>query len=287
MTKNKALDIAFLGIDGIGKSTIINHIVPIFKKKGLSAKVVTWRRAIGESDDDFSRDTLRDLYVGTFRTMFGWANDDTHKIRELFPASSEEFMRCGVEGRLGELSIQSNETKGLFATALIELAGNFILKDHEVERYTKDHDIVIQETFGFKHIVKELLIAKEIVNRDERDVAEKAIQDLLDLASASFSHWLQPKVGFFVKGDPEVAYSWRLRQSGRVGVIEDFGLASQTGMKSFVSLQSECNKIFEEFAKQCKWPVIEMKDRSIEENLDNACSVIFDEIGCDFGTVLV
>ncbi|MER8766419.1 MULTISPECIES: hypothetical protein [unclassified Mesorhizobium] len=275
------MDIAFLGIDGIGKSTLINSLVPILHSRGYSPKVVTWRRAMRESDNPFVRDTLRDLYVGTFRTMFGWADRERSEaeIWKLFPSESQVFIDTGVENTLGNLSLTSNATAGLLATALVELAGNFFLKHNEIDRSKTGHDIIIQETFGYKHIVKELLIAREIIGENEESFAASIVQNFLDLAERCFMAWLQPTYGFFVRGSPQLAYEWRLKQSGRVGVIEDFGLASQHGRDSFVNLQTACDGIFAGYAAKCGWPVIEMQDRPVEQNIRHANDVILTTIG--------
>ncbi|MBY5394885.1 hypothetical protein HFN01_08585 [Rhizobium leguminosarum] len=275
------MDIAFLGIDGVGKSTIINSLVPMLRSRGYDPKIVTWRRAMRDSENPFVRDTLRDLYVGTFRTMFGWADQEPSEkdIWKLFPSESQTFIDTGIEDLLGKLSLTSNATAGLVATALVELAGNFFLKHHEIDRLRVNHDIVIQETFGYKHIVKELLIAREIINEREEPFAASIVQNILELAERCFMSWLQPTYGFFVRGSPQMAYEWRLKQSGRVGLIEDFGLASQHGRDSFVNLQTACDDIFNGYATKCGWPIIEMQDRPIELNIGHANDVVLTTIG--------
>jgi hypothetical protein len=53
------------------------------------------------------------------------------------------------------------------------------------------------------------------------------------------------------------------------------GLASLTGRESFTRLQQECNDIFVSYARKWGWHLIEMLDRPLHENLDNAREIIF------------
>ena len=178
------------------------------------------------------------------------------------------------EPELGRLTIVNNQTAGLLATALIELSGNFILKQHEVDKLSEVHDVIIQETFGFKHLVKELVIASAILDDEDPPAAREAIDGLFKMSDLIFSSWLKPDLGFFVTGSPALAYTWRLRQSGGTGVIEDYGLASRSGQDSFISLQTDCNRIFAEYAGRNEWATITMEDRATELNEKNAIELI-------------
>lgn len=272
----QGFDIALLGLDGIGKTTIANYIQSELIGRGLQVSMVSFRRSMQESDSSFVRNTLQELWLGSLRTIYGTAKSSGTDIPEAFPNNFENYISSGFEEWLASISIDDNDVTGPVSASLVEIAANFVLRDHEVDRLTSKGIVVIQETFGFKHVVKELLIARRLASQKGERQAEKLIDNLFNMMEACFAQWLQPDVGIFVNGAPELAYRWRMKQEGNVGVIEDFGSAGASGEESFISLQRECAKIFKGYSKKWDWVEVNVKNRPVEENIEEAKRVVFD-----------
>src|SRR2546421_7524388 len=62
-------DIGLLGIDGIGKSTLAEHIADVFRARGKEVVIVSWRRWLLRPDPGRARDILFPLHGAAVRAL--------------------------------------------------------------------------------------------------------------------------------------------------------------------------------------------------------------------------
>lgn len=137
-------------------------------------------------------------------------------------------------------------------------------------------EIVIQETFPFKHTLKEILIGRRLVSGNgEWEGVAKALETLV--TDFFGSPPLRPDLGILVDGPVDLAYEWRMSQTGRLSVLEDYGAAGDRGMESFRALQEETARIFRSAARQWGWAVHRVDDSGLESNVRRGLDLILDQ----------
>ena len=260
-------EIAFLGQDGIGKSTISEAIADRLRQDGHQVLVTSWTRALRVPQPDFAKSCLGDMLLCAYRGMYAAARSADTEAQALFPKDFDAFMSSDATDRLLELDLTENSTWGLVAGAFSEMAGNFFFRNQVVEPGLAEGAIVIQETFGYKHLVKDLFLAKELAKRNGETRYLPVIEMMEGLNELMFSTVLAPEVGILMDGDPEVAVARRLAQSGGPEWTEDLQLACDRRPESFLIMQQYSNEKFREFAKRHGWPTIMLEDESEEKTV--------------------
>ncbi|CCN85937.1 hypothetical protein VIBNISFn27_p10092 [Vibrio nigripulchritudo SFn27] len=269
-------EIAFLGMDGIGKSTLCRKLSDILTDFGYDVEVVSWTKYCNESEKSYNRDTLRELYVGTFKMMYGSATTDTGPFTSFFPNGIDQFFDEQTSETLNNRSVHSNSEFSMLGAALVELAGNFALRQHVISPALDEGKFVIQETFGYKHIVKQLILARELalVNGTYTDDFKQSLKSFSDLNFQLFSTILAPRNGVVVTGTPELAKQWRFAQSGGANSTEDLALAGSREPDSYERMQNECNLEFIRYAENLKWPILKMENTTVERNHKSGLDVL-------------
>jgi hypothetical protein len=267
--QRRGLSIAFLGVDGIGKTTLANQLRKNLDRNGIASTVMSWRRHLKKGCDhhltEYPLAALQELWVEKFRLARAGAHDDSGT--ELSMARSYvEHVRMSVESSLEETELYGIQRSGALAAAWVELAGNFILQAECIERQTASGLITIQDTFGFKHVLKLLLIAKAL---HSDGMPTEVVDDCIETATRVFGGpYLQPAIGVFLKGSPELAYKWR--QAGRAEPrgLEDYSVAGWGGKESFLKLQRECAEYFKNAAQSWGWLIIDVDERPLREMIE-------------------
>jgi thymidylate kinase len=263
---------AFLGIDSIGKTTVSKIIAERMHFKGQRARLVTWKSTMRGSEDPFVRATLETLYVQTYAMMFaGAAQRKKGRVEALLSTPAASFLSSGAEKELASLEVDSNTPPGLLAMSLIELAGNLFIHSKEIALHRQAGEFVIQDSYGFKHVVKELILMRESFT--DKGAGEAVFAQLLELVSEIFSRFMAPDVGVFLRAEPALAMKYG---GGRQwGLVEDMRSVGQPGADGFLRLQNECNQLFEAFAQANDWLIIDITEEPIEWVADKLEAALF------------
>ncbi|MEU2830339.1 hypothetical protein ACFXPI_16480 [Streptomyces sp. NPDC059104] len=265
------LHISFLGADGIGKTTLVRTIASALRERGLTVREVSWRSCLDRDQNPWVSDTLQQLWLETFRLLYGGSRVGDEWLR--LPRDFAEWRDGEWEDRLAELAPGPARPAGPLAAALVELAGNFVLAAEVIRPAVSRGEIVLQETFPFKHTLKELLIARRLAGADEQwSDALQQVQTLLEQVFGS--PLLRPELGILVDGPIELAYRWRMAQSGRLGLLEDYRSAGTSGEEGFSLLQQDSVQLFRDMAKRWDWAVHTVDDSGLEPNLRRGLDLV-------------
>ena len=255
--------VALLGIDGTGKSTLAAGLAERCAQVGQPVRTLSWRRLVESPAEPagWPRDSLRNLWFEIFRLYYGGATID-RGARDM-PSSYDDLAARGGTEHLHDSAVEGIRAHGPLAAALLEIAGNVLLQRDTIRQWVAEGYLVLQESYGFKHVVKELLLAEEL---DPTLAAEAALT--LRFAHELFGRVCVPDVGVLVRGDPAMALKWRTAQAGRTGVFENFSVAGADPAGSFLDMQGRCAAAFDAFAADHGWLRFEMRDGPREHNRD-------------------
>ena len=274
----RGLYVSLLGIDGIGKSSLAQRLTRDLRERGLKVLPLSWRDCLDAQLPGWPQQALRTMWMDTYRLMFGSTIDQGQHIA--LPERYADWVEERAEERLSELAATpSSATTGPLAAAMVEFAGNLVLYSEVIRPALERGEIVVQETFPYKHVLKEYLLAVYAANRTGTGAYHpQEIDPLFTPMEEFFGGPLNPDVGVFVDGPPELALEWRLKQSGQVGVMEDLRIAGEPGFDGFVRLQSECARRFLEFARKYGWQRHEVRDAPAESNVRRGLDILLAEI---------
>jgi hypothetical protein len=261
--------VALLGIDGTGKTTLAEALAERCAQAGRPVRTVSWRRLVESPTQPagWPKDSLQNLWLEIFRLYYGGATLDGGA--RTMPGSYDELVAAGGTEHLHDATVEGVRAHGPLAAALLEIAGNVLLQRDAIERWVAEGCVVIQESYGFKHVVKELLLVEEL---DPGLAAEAALT--LRFARDFFGRVCVPDVGVLVAGEPALALRWRTAEAGRTGVFENFSVAGEDPGASFLALQSRCTAIFDDFAAAHGWLRFEVEDVPREHNRDRLLAAL-------------
>lgn len=262
--------VSFLGIDGIGKTTLARAFRDKLLGLGVNVKEVSWRSTNGEGGQTWPHDALQELWVDTFRLLFGGSTVSGQPLalpRDFATWDSEEW-----EDKLGEMPLTSAHRSGPVAAALAELSGNLVLTDAVIRPLVDSGTVVIQETFPYKHVLKEILVARQISD-EPRFISICGLLETLILEVFGSAH-MQPDLGIFVDGDPTLAHAWRLNETGKLGLLEDFGAAGDRGRESYLQLQEQSAAYFSTAAKSWGWETHVVDNSGLDANLTRGLDLL-------------
>ncbi|MCX5379755.1 hypothetical protein [Streptomyces sp. NBC_00091] len=256
--------VSFLGADGIGKSTLVDSIAESLEAEGVKVRHVSWRRVIEEADTSWPVDGLQELWLEAFRTLVGGARTASGPLS--LPRDYGEWVSGGWEATLAETELNGVGPAGPLASALVGLAGGVLLAGDAVEPALERGEVVLQETFPFKQVLKKIFVCRRIVGDDPGwtavlDRMQVMVEDVFG------SRVFQPDVGVLVDGPLDMAFQWRMAQSGQVGVLEDYRVAGDSGEAGYLQMQQESVEVFRRLAGQWDWLVHQVDGAGLESNL--------------------
>ncbi|MEU3660332.1 hypothetical protein AB0E77_11295 [Streptomyces sp. NPDC032940] len=276
--EGRGLHLSFLGIDGIGKTTLAEHLTAELRARNVTVTPVSWRSTLDAELPTWPQEALRTLWMDTYRLLFGGA---VHQGRPVsLPERYADWQSERSEDRLGELRATASSPSGPLAAAFVEFAGNLVLHAEVIRPALRRGEVVIQETFPYKHVLKEYLLARELAQGTEATPYESTEIDFLfgPLEESFGSGTLSPDLGVLLDGPIELALRRRLRQSGAVGVLEDLRTAGRHGDEGFVALQSASARRFEAFARKYDWSVLTVEDAPVEVNVRRGVDLLLSRI---------
>ncbi|MFF6780669.1 dTMP kinase [Streptomyces sp. NPDC012510] len=277
-TESRGLHISFLGIDGIGKSTLAQHLTAELRARGLTVTPVSWRSCLDAELPVWPQEALRTMWMDTFRLLFGGA---VHQGRPVsLPERYADWTSQQSEERLGELQAAASSPSGPLAAALVEFAGNLVLHSEVIRPALERGETVVQETFPYKHVLKEYLLASELADGADAGSYTPGDVDFLFSPIEEFfgGGALRPDLGILVDGPVELALQRRLAQSGAVGVLEDLRTVGRHGNEGFIALQSASAQRFRAFARKFDWSVITVEDAPVEVNTRRGLDLLLSRI---------
>lgn len=263
--------LALLGIDGMGKSTLARELAERCEELGQPVRTISWRQFIESPDEpgdaSWPKDDLRHLWLQIFRLYYGGATIDGG-ARDL-PRTYEELNARGGTEHLADARITDLRPHGPLAATLLEIAGNVLLQRDVIDRWVAEGCLVLQESYGFKHAVKELLLTEAL---DPALATQTEV--LMRFATEFFGRCCVPDVGVHVTGDPMVALKWRTAQSGRTSPFENYSIAGGDPEDSFLAMQTRCVTVFDAFATEHGWARLEMRDEPVERNVERMLDLL-------------
>jgi len=277
MASGRGLHVAFMGIDGIGKSTLTHELADLAQRQGVRLRVVSWRSVVeGERDAaSYPASELRRLWVQSFRTYFSGATTADGSRVEL-PDSFENLYERGGTEYLNSVRIHGLKPSGALGSAWIELAANTILNSVVIGDLVAQGYLVVQESYGYKHLLKLFAFAEHL----SPDVSAAACAGR-DMIVAYFGELLRPDIGVYVAGDPELALKWRQQQS-ILGTFETYASVGADPSASFLQLQREISAAFEVFTEKNSWLRINVVDAPREVNRRRALDALASTALADF-----
>lgn len=233
------VSVAFLGIDGSGKSSLAGSLAAALADRGIPASLSGWRPSL-EGMSGWQGDALRELWVETFRLLFG----GTPALARDIPDNYRDWVAGDWEGRLTTAEEVRASGVGALAAALVEMSGAVLQR----EPATDDCHVRIVESFPYKYSVKDLIIARSLGELPPNllDSTHQAIRSVYE------TPWMQPDIGFMLRVTPEVARA-RVQQRGPFSVVEDLRLAGRPGLPGFLEMQRACADEFEHAAAAWTW----------------------------------
>ena len=168
---SQGLTVAFLGIDGIGKSTLCRAFEERVRDSGQEVVTVTWRSALEETAGPWPAVPLQQLWLESFRTLYGAGLRDGEPLD--IPRGYDDWRDHDWERHLAAEPVMGNKASGALAAAFVEIAGNVLLASEVTRKALARGAIVVQESYPIKHVLKELAVAERPGIRGELAIAPR------------------------------------------------------------------------------------------------------------------
>ncbi|MFE0045218.1 hypothetical protein [Streptomyces albireticuli] len=261
--------ISFLGVDGVGKSTLAAALHD--RLVGAGHRVVsTSRRAYLKAHGGpfpspvaaaaAVTDWNRTLYDGALRSLYTMATGpEGESVGTLFPPPHGDLRDEVLEKSLGGAGVAANRPEALFAAALAEMAGALAWHTGVVLPEVARGTVVIEETHPYKMVTKLCVLA-------QRAKGTSAVPEGVALLRAA-ALLLGPgplTLPVLLSCDVGDAYDRRVAQYGELGALEHYQLAGGgTDRDAYLDLQSRSQAAFE--AAAALWQIPELRMERGEE----------------------
>lgn len=266
------LHVALLGIDGVGKSTLAEELQRRCQARDVPVTVTSWRRYIEDYPGGVSSypvRSLRNLYVEAFRllcagTVSGSGDDGI--------GTYEDFTTGGGRAALEEAAGADMSPGGAMGAILLEIAGNVVFHRDVVGELTSKGMVVIDESYGYKHAVKDLLVAERAASTPVPE-----LELIRPFVRQFFGRAMVPDVGLYLAGDPDLAMRRIAGQRRRVGRFEMLPVSQSSARQddsAFHEMQRECAKEFAQFAASYGWTTVATEDGTWDDNRDHVMAVV-------------
>lgn len=275
--------IAFLGMDGVGKTTLAREVERRLAECGRSVARLSRREYLKKRPEGFVGDAMTGLYEASLRTLYGFAGlAGGGTLGDRFPAAPADLMAGDFEALLDGAEIRSNDVRALTASMLCEIAGHMMFRTAVVLPAVAQGRVVIEDTHGIKMVVKQYLLAKSLV--DAVDPLSEQLDSLLELAIDLLRPAGAPvSLPVVVHTAPEIAFERRVRQKGRVGGMEHYGPVGRPADRaSYLDMQVRSQRIFDTIGD--RWDCLRVdltdpQDQAMPTATDTAAAEILAAIG--------
>lgn len=263
--------VALMGIDGAGKSSIALALVSALQAAGRPAEIVSFKRALAGSEPVTSS-ILAHVAYASLKCQYASADlapTDFDVTALLDDTSVGSFP--AAERRLRAVPVAGNSPRAFLSSALLEIVGGFAVQSH-VEARLRAGVCVVDESYAFKHVLKNVLLAQRAAGPGTAEHA--AAERVLETAVGLFGSLLGPAVGGWVDAEPELALRWREKAGEETTAFENYALVGETGEESFLRMQADCRAAFAAAAAAWGWGHVPMTDRPREDNLAAALELL-------------
>jgi hypothetical protein len=266
-------DVALLGIDGIGKSSVAKALAEVLRRRGRTVTVTSWHQHARGHGSGRGSQALRAAYGAMFRSVYAaCTGPDGAGADLLLPGLDADLFGTDPHARINdpdaEISLDVRHPGPLVAAGLMDLAAHIIERDFVIAPALARGEVVIQESHGLKNAVKLGMVAQSMTaGQAGRD---GALRRYLAFARRCVDEWSPPVQTVVLAGDPELAYRWRKEQNGRIPRGEHADVAGRATRSAFVAFQSRVQERLLAAAEAEGWPCVRMADRARGENIDSA-----------------
>lgn len=266
------LHVALMGIDGAGKSSIAVALAAALRDAGRPAEIVSFKRALAGTEPVTSS-ILAHVAYASLKCQYAEAQlaPTDFDVAALLAETDVERSFPAAERRLRAVPVERNSPRAFLSSALLEVVGGFAVQSY-VEARLRAGVCVIDESFAFKHVLKNVLLAQRAAGPGSPVHAEA--QRVLDTAVGLFGALLGPAVGGWVDTDPELALEWRAKAGEETTAFENYALIGETGEESFLAMQADCRAAFAAAAARWGWRRVTMTDRPRADNLAAALRLL-------------
>ncbi|MEU5876469.1 hypothetical protein [Spirillospora sp. NPDC047279] len=268
-----SFDIALLGMDGIGKSSVSDALAEVLRRQGFEVTLTSWRRHLRADRSGRGSEALHAAYGAMFRSIYsGCLGPDGESAEHLLDLDDLGFLADPDV----DIALDVHHPAPFVAAGLMETAARLIERDFVIRPALAQGRIVIQESHGLKNVLKMGMFARAVtVGRVETD---RALDEYFSLVHRCLAHWAPAAQSVVLRGDPRLACRWRERQQGRIPRGEHAGISGRATEASFIALQSGIQAKLIAIAEAERWPCVEMTDRAREENVAAAVRVTLDAL---------
>ncbi|WP_404191395.1 hypothetical protein [Streptomyces tauricus] len=111
--------------------------------------------------------------------------------------------------------------------------------------------VVIQDSLGIKNVLKSLFMAEFIAPQHAA-----ALATVRDHVKDYFGRVLAPRVGIYLREDP--ARVLEVKKTERIGVFDNYHAFGGDPRRTFLDLQSDCAREYENFARTHGWQIVDV-----------------------------
>ncbi|MEV0633513.1 hypothetical protein AB0I77_00750 [Streptomyces sp. NPDC050619] len=268
----EGLHIALMGIDGAGKSTIAVELADSLRAAGHKVEIVNFKRAMAGAEPA-TAGVLFHVAFAALRAQYAEAvpADPLSDLATLLTGDDDSAKFSEIEDGLRAVDVSGNGARPLLSSAVLEIVGGFWVHSY-VESRLRDGVVVVNDSFGYKHALKNVLLAQRLSGPGSSVHAEA--QRVLEAARSLFHALFRPTYGYWVDTDPRLALRWRATTGDVTTPFESYGLAGEHGEASFLAMQDHCRQAFGEAAREWQWQSIALADVPREENIGRAVRLI-------------
>lgn len=268
----EGLHIALMGIDGAGKSTIAVELAQSLRATGHCVEIVNFKRAMARADPA-SASILSHVAFAALKAQYAEAavEDAGSDLGALLACEDVGSQFAKVEDGLRALSVAGNAARPLLSSAVLEIVGGFWVQAY-VESRLRAGVVVVNDSFGYKHVLKNALLAQRL--SAPGSPVQAAAQRVLETARSFYHTLLRPTYGYWIDTDPRLALRWRATTGEITTPFESYGLAGESGDASFLAMQEDCRPAFQEAAQEWGWQCVALSDLPKDENIGRAVRLI-------------
>ncbi|GIG92090.1 nucleoside/nucleotide kinase family protein [Plantactinospora endophytica] len=265
--------VALMGIDGCGKTTLAGQLRATLGAAGLEVVDPGLTTALSRTGlpAGYPRSSLELLALEAWRLFYAGGTVDGRPAED---AVSSAFASSGLAGMGADLPAGPAGVRqpGVVVSALVEFAGHYLLRAEVIRPALLRGAVCVSDSFPLKNVVRTLRLAQRM---PDPAVPSGALDTLVDAVRAAYSDaYLQPDVGILLDADPELAYRWRVSQTGRVEPGADLGLTGQTGPESYLRFQTVMADEYRTAAREWGWHVLPVDGRPQRRTLDAAVDIV-------------
>ncbi len=272
----RGVSIALIGIDGAGKTTLARALTAALAERGVEVVDVTWVGAVGSLPAGYPRTSIEQLGVEGWRLFYAGRTIEGRPVDELVPSLFADFGASELPLRIEAASGAARQS-GVVTSALVELAGNYLLHMAVAGPVLRRGGVALNDGFGLKNVLKAIRLAARMA---PDEVPPDALDALAQHAIAVFSDaFLQPDIGFLLDADPRLSHDWRVAQNGRLGAGEDLDFAGRPGRETYLEFQSSLAAEYREVSRRWGWHALSVDGRPAAETAAEAVGLVLDHPG--------